>query len=821
MLPAPPPSPAYWGWGWGDGDGSDGGGDGGSSSSNGDGSSSSGPTIDSKIPIGCSDFDGGYRFYTSVDFPTTSGGTHSVQMMIDSGSSTAAICDYSVINTITKSAENTVSCNLYGSAAQGSGYSGPFVEGSATVSGNTQSLPSVKYAFMEYHQGMPCQSGYQGIFGIAYKGMDQAYTASGFSDTSTYTAGMQWCQEAEQSGNSPADYKNPLMQTLTEATGSNSHMWGLYYSGNAGANSGTLYLGADATTNSHYNSGTTTAVITPLYSAGDFGVGEWAYYNVKVTKFVVGSSESNVGSDSDSEDGYAQVVIDTGTPIFQLPYDICVALQNNPSQSLIMHIIDSSNSAVPINLGTGRMLNTGGPDRSPLYSPASQPGTSPPQMYILGWPIWLTQYTVMDVDQNLMHWVANSNSYTQLPSGYWNWWSPPSPPPPAPPPAPSIGVINSEIPIGSSLMDGGWRFSTKVAFPTSGTNIVLDLMIDSGSSTAAVCNYDYFTSFTKTDLAEVSCNLYGSGNEGYQGPFVQGTMILGGDGEAGNAGPSPSPSPSSSNSGNGDSDGGSGRRTPQQLPNTYYAFMQYHQSMPCNGGYDGIFGIAFQGLDTSYSNTNYAFQATSYSSAASWCQTTEQKGYNAAFKAPLIQTLTEGTGSNSHLWGLYYQYTTATTGDNTGTLYLGDAAKSNSHFTTSTPKVAKLYNAEGGSYWNFYNVQITKFSVGSVVYQTGTYKQSYAQGMIDTGTPSLSLPSSIIKALQDDPSTPLMMYVNGVVGDVVSINLGTGNTLNNQCNQCLQEAQAYAAQYVIGWPLWMSQYTVIDVENHQMYWVEK
>jgi len=340
-------------------------------------------------------------------------------------------------------------------------------------------------------------------------------------------------------------------------------------------------------------------------------------------------------------------------------------------------------------------------------------------------------------------------------------------------------------------MDGGWRFSTKVTFPTtSGGSETLNLMIDSGSSTAAVCDYSDKRYFAATASSTVSCNLYGTGSSGYQGPFVEGSMSLSG--------------------------------TSQQLPSSHYAFMQYHQSMPCNSGYDGIFGIAYKGMDSSYSNSRFAQEATSYDSAARWCQEAQQEGAAADYKAPLIQTLTEGTGTNSHLWGLYYS---GNPGDNAGTLYLGNDAKTNTHFTTGgTPVIARMYNANDfGSNWAFYNVQITKFVVGSTVVTTGSWSSTFAQGVVDTGTPIFELPSAICEALQSNPSQSLLMYINDVNGQVVPINLGTGQMLNTggpQGGRLYSEAQS-SQQYIMGWPIWLTQYTVMDVGNRQMYWVSK
>jgi len=334
-----------------------------------------------------------------------------------------------------------------------------------------------------------------------------------------------------------------------------------------------------------------------------------------------------------------------------------------------------------------------------------------------------------------------------------------------------------------------------VTFPNSqGDSTTLHLMIDSGSSTAAVCDYSYKASFVASDMETISCNLYGTGSSGYQGPFVNGSISLGG--------------------------------TAQYLPSSRYAFMKFEQQMPCAAGYDGIFGIAFKGMDSGYENAGFATAATSYDASANWCIQAQRDSQPAEYKAPLIQTLVEGTGTNSRLWGLYYS---GTLGDDAGTLYLGADAKTNVHFTRSTPVVARMYNANhngnefGNDNWAFYNVLVTGFSVGSTSYRTASHSQTYAQGVIDTGTPILELPKDIIIALENSPYEHLLLNVYDANMDEVSINLGTGNELSRggPNNTPLYSESQSTTQYILGWPVWLTQYTVMDIDNRQMVWVAK
>ena len=106
---------------------------------------------------------------------TTSSGTVTQQMMIDSGSSTASLCDATLASTITATKQDAVSCNLYGTGS--SGYNGYFYKGSMSVSGQSMSGP---FAVMKYGQAMPCVDGYQGIFETVLKILAVSNTVSGY-----------------------------------------------------------------------------------------------------------------------------------------------------------------------------------------------------------------------------------------------------------------------------------------------------------------------------------------------------------------------------------------------------------------------------------------------------------------------------------------------------------------------------------------------------------------------------------------------------------------------------------------------------------------
>lgn len=347
---------------------------------------------DCKIPLGASIMDQGWRFYIKVNFPQTSGGTVTKQMMLDSGSSTAALCDdasLSLVNSLNATKLNTVSCNEYGSATQGSGYNGPFQQGAMTI-GST--ALNGDYAGMRFHQGMPCTEGFQGIFGIAFEAMDLYKKESSlYTSTTDYSESAEWCGRQFTAGT----YINPWMNTLQSAVGSSSKVFGIYWSGSSGKNTGKIYFGSSARTNSHYTSGT--PVVTTLYNAGKWSTRYFAYYNIKISSMQVGSTSwspqcnwwMRYNNECSSSSSYTQGILDTGTPVLMVPRTIYSALRSNPSESLVVKLAEGQ----VLTLGTGKELVNNG-----WVTPSSSE-------YILGFPVWKYYYTAIDVDNKRIDFV--------------------------------------------------------------------------------------------------------------------------------------------------------------------------------------------------------------------------------------------------------------------------------------------------------------------------------------------------------------------------------------------------------------------------------
>merc|ERR1712176_574728 len=91
-----------------------------------------------------------------------------------------------------------------------------------------------------------------------------------------------------------------------------------------------------------------------------------------------------------------------------------------------------------------------------------------------------------------------------------------------------------------------------------------ECLLDTGSSTLAFCDASIASSMQESKSEYMSCNKYGSGNEGYWGFFYDGTIQLGA----------------------------------YEFQSAHYAVMQQQVEMTCGDGLQGIFGVAFKQLDT-------------------------------------------------------------------------------------------------------------------------------------------------------------------------------------------------------------------------------
>lgn len=220
---------------------------------------------------------------------------------------------------------------------------------------------------------MPCGSGLQGIFGVAFKQLDQA---------AYHPAALSWPSGGV--GSCPAastDFVGPLMSYLKQDTPQGR--LGIYWDGSVGSSTGELYIGATAESNAHYTSGTVQTAT----------LGETGYYDVTINHFSFGGETQSVTCNSNS----APCLVDTGTPIMFVPSSMYQAIANGKTGPLTLQLA-GPNGAITLNFDAQTLAAN-------QYIAPYQGGP-----YILGLPLWAFFYTVFNVDGRTMGFVEHSAS---------------------------------------------------------------------------------------------------------------------------------------------------------------------------------------------------------------------------------------------------------------------------------------------------------------------------------------------------------------------------------------------------------------------------
>jgi len=225
---------------------------------------------------------------------------------------------------------------------------------------------------MHQEVSMPCGTGLQGIFGVAFKQLDQAaYHPSALTWPS---GGVGSCPRAS------TDFVGPLMSYLKQDTPEGR--LGIYWNGAVGNGNGDLYVGATAESNAHYTSGKVQTAT----------LGESGYYDVVINQFSFGGQTYPVTCNSYG----TPCLVDTGTPIMFVPSAVYQAIFNGPG-SLALELAGPDG---PITLNfDGQTL---------ADNQYIQPYQGGP--YILGLPLWAFYYTVFNVDGRSMGFVEHSAS---------------------------------------------------------------------------------------------------------------------------------------------------------------------------------------------------------------------------------------------------------------------------------------------------------------------------------------------------------------------------------------------------------------------------
>jgi len=317
--------------------------------------------------MNCVNFEGGLRLTVKVN----PHGQSSQECLLDTGSSTLAFCDSSLESSVQSLKTDYMSCNKYGSGNEG--YWGFFYKGAIGV-GSDLSIDSSYYSVMHQEVSMPCGQGLQGIFGVAFKQLDQAADHPGALDWPT--GGVGSCPSAS------TDLVGPLMSYLKQDTPQGR--LGIYWSGAVGSSTGELYIGSTAESNSHYTGGTVKTAT----------LGETGYYDITINQFSFAGESHSVSCGGLFG---APCLVDTGTPIMFVPSSVYQAISNGQTGTLAIQLAGPS-GAITLEFDAQTLANN-------QYIAPFQGGP-----YILGLPLWAFYYTVFNVDGKTMSFVQHSAS---------------------------------------------------------------------------------------------------------------------------------------------------------------------------------------------------------------------------------------------------------------------------------------------------------------------------------------------------------------------------------------------------------------------------
>jgi hypothetical protein len=305
------------------------------------------------------------------------------ELLLDTGSSTLAFCDSDMAEQVCASRTEFVSCNKYGNSKTPSGYWGSFFIGDVIIGDNLW-LHDSSFSIMEQETRMPCTGTLQGIFGVAFRQLDQAAKLSDLT---------KWPQGTV--GQCPLPVTNvigPLVRYLKQDTPSGR--LGIFWSGQVGRNQGELFVGARAVTNKYY-------IENVVQQAA---LGALGYYDISIQQFLFEGHSYKV-----SCGGKTTCILDTGTPIMYVPQAAYSAMRAEQQGTLHLQLAGPSGKTAMLAFDVKILVerNWLAPFQDELES------------FIIGLPLWAFYYTVFNIDGRVVEFVPHKAS-TLMPSALFN-----------------------------------------------------------------------------------------------------------------------------------------------------------------------------------------------------------------------------------------------------------------------------------------------------------------------------------------------------------------------------------------------------------------
>jgi hypothetical protein len=325
-------------------------------------------------------------------------------LVLDTGSSTLAFCNESLPSHIAANETQFMACEQYGPRdAAGNftdGYIGPYLKGTISMSEDVQ-IRDARYVIFNGNEtcaGWMCSNkgGYNGLFGLAYKRRNQAYSNNADISQDCTDKKIQRRNQIRCPRSENALFPSLMQELVLTREG----RLGIYWSSVYGHSTGAMYLGPDAISNPHYSAGSVQKA--KLLDMGQHSSG---WYNVNVTRISVGGqSYTGFGCDSMAR----PCILDTGTPVLVLPEGVNLSESNAPVVELEL---ESYTASAPVMV----KFNFTGVPSSELHklvitSSGGATGKWNPLM-IIGLPTWAQYYTVFDYMENSVAFVAHPGNF--------------------------------------------------------------------------------------------------------------------------------------------------------------------------------------------------------------------------------------------------------------------------------------------------------------------------------------------------------------------------------------------------------------------------
>ena len=268
------------------------------------------------------------------------------------------------------------------------------------------------------------------------------------------------------------------------------------------------------------------------------------------------------------------------------------------------------------------------------------------------------------------------------------------------------------------------------------------------------------------------------------------------------------------------------------MPEAYYTVMEYQSGMTCDGGFRGIFGVAFKSGNTA------ALSGPSGKPTFQHCTDPKSKAENGEIGA-CLETMTHPLPSALHeelaqvdeqRFGIYVNFSIPVTGSLTydrGMLYTGPMAIENAIYrsgesaliTQTYPRVYQLPTE--GSHWSF---AVNEVYVGNKVVPRPVPSPANGLGtswcplggscFVDSGRDNIVLPFQVCEAIGEaDASADINLSIMAGVGIVQNLTIPVEALIvlkDYWETACSYPTKGQSDLFVLGLPVWSLFYIKFD-----------